>query len=97
MSVKVCCRSRDFDVCLRVMCPFQGFCRPPEIEGGDGEGSGQFEDVEGTGLGEGDGIKDVSDQIENEDQVRACHGYCYNFKGCVCTSSLYNTYVFFAS
>jgi len=42
----------------------------------DGDGAGgdagemRFEDdVEGTGMGEGDGRKDVSDQIENEEQL----------------------------
>ena len=35
-----------------------------------GEGSTQFEDIEGGGLGDGEGTKDVSDQIETEDQVK---------------------------
>jgi len=35
-----------------------------------GEGATKFEDIEGGGMGEGEGVKDVSDQIENEDQVR---------------------------
>ena len=35
-----------------------------------GEGATEFEDIEGGGLGEGEGTKDVSDQIESEDQVR---------------------------
>ena len=47
----------------------RGFCIPPEIEGGEGDGSTEFEDIEGGGIGEGEGMKDVSDQIENEDQV----------------------------
>lgn len=34
-----------------------------------GEGATDFEDIEGGGLGQGEGVKDVSDQIENEDQV----------------------------
>jgi midasin len=33
------------------------------------EGATQFEDIQGGGLGEGEGMKDVSDQIENEDQL----------------------------
>ena len=49
----------------------RGFCLPPEIEEGGGEGSTEFEDVEGGGVGEGEGMKDVSDQIDNEDQVRS--------------------------
>jgi hypothetical protein len=37
-----------------------------------GEGATEFEDIEEGGIGEGEGVKDVSDQIENEDQVRDC-------------------------
>ena len=37
--------------------------------GGEGEGSTDFHDYEGGGIGEGEGTKDVSDKIENEDQV----------------------------
>ncbi|KAJ8270795.1 hypothetical protein GJAV_G00119370 [Gymnothorax javanicus] len=48
----------------------KGFCLPQELmEGGDGEGATQFHDYEGGGIGEGEGSKDVSDKIENEDQV----------------------------
>ena len=32
-------------------------------------GSSEFEDIESGGLGDGEGAKDVSDQIENEDQL----------------------------
>lgn len=34
-----------------------------------GEGATEFADIEGGGIGEGEGVKDVSDQIETEDQV----------------------------
>lgn len=48
----------------------KGFCLPPEMEEEEsGEGATEFEDIEDGGLGEGEGAKDVSDQIENEDQV----------------------------
>ncbi|KAM4713456.1 midasin isoform 2-T2 [Anableps anableps] len=48
----------------------KGFCLPQELmPGGDGEGATDFHDYEGGGIGEGDGTKDVSDKIENEDQV----------------------------
>ncbi|XP_075869163.1 midasin [Nelusetta ayraudi] len=48
----------------------KGFCLPQELmSGGDGEGATQFHDYEGGGMGEGEGSKDVSDKIENEDQV----------------------------
>ncbi|KAM9495289.1 midasin [Clarias gariepinus] len=48
----------------------KGFCLPQELmSGGDGEGATQFHDYEGGGIGEGEGVKDVSDKIENEDQV----------------------------
>lgn len=39
------------------------------MAGGDGEGATEFHDYEGGGIGEGEGSKDVSDKIENEDQV----------------------------
>ena len=35
----------------------------------EGEGATEFKDIEGGGLGQGEGVKDVSDQIESEDQV----------------------------
>ncbi|XP_061756335.1 midasin isoform X2 [Nerophis ophidion] len=47
----------------------KGFCLPQEIAAGDGEGATEFHDYEGGGIGEGEGTKDVSDKIENEDQV----------------------------
>jgi midasin len=48
----------------------EGFCRPPEEKDGEGEGGGKLsDDVEGTGIAEGEGKKDVSDEIENEDQL----------------------------
>lgn len=40
------------------------------MAGGDGEGATEFHDYEGGGIGEGEGTKDVSDKIENEDQVK---------------------------
>uniref|UniRef100_A0A8C8D189 Midasin n=1 Tax=Oncorhynchus tshawytscha TaxID=74940 RepID=A0A8C8D189_ONCTS len=46
----------------------KGFCLPQELEGGDGEGATEFHDYEGGGIGEGEGTKDVSDKIENEEQ-----------------------------
>ena len=48
----------------------QGYCIPPEEDTSvAGEGATEFEDIQGGGLGEGEGAKDVSDQIESEDQV----------------------------
>lgn len=48
----------------------KGFCLPQELmAGGDGEGATEFHDYEGGGIGEGEGSKDISDKIENEDQV----------------------------
>ncbi|XP_026051038.1 midasin-like [Carassius auratus] len=50
----------------------KGFCLPQELlGGGDGEGATEFHDYEGGGIGEGEGVKDVSDKIENEDQVES--------------------------
>ena len=53
------------------MPSLQGFCPPDELsdEQQDGEGATEFDDIEGGGMGEGEGAKDVSDQIENEDQL----------------------------
>ena len=39
------------------------------MEDSAGEGATEFHDYEGGGIGEGEGMKDVSDQIENEEQV----------------------------
>ncbi|OQR87196.1 midasin-like protein, partial [Achlya hypogyna] len=53
-----------------------GFCKAPEEKEDDSTG-GQFnfeDDVEGTGMGEGDGKKDVSDQIEDEEQLLGLKG-----------------------
>ncbi|XP_057208356.1 midasin isoform X2 [Triplophysa rosa] len=47
----------------------KGFCLPQELMGGDGEGATEFHDYEDGGIGEGEGVKDVSDKIENEEQV----------------------------
>ncbi|XP_039980712.1 midasin isoform X5 [Xiphias gladius] len=48
----------------------KGFCLPQELmDGGDGECATEFHNYEGGGIGEGEGTKDVSDKIENEDQV----------------------------
>jgi len=33
------------------------------------DGATKFEDVEGGGIGDGEGVKDVSEQIESEEQV----------------------------
>ena len=58
-------------ISLMLIQYFQGFCPPDELsdEQQDGEGATEFEDIEGGGMGEGEGAKDVSDQIENEDQL----------------------------
>ncbi|XP_067673927.1 midasin-like [Haliotis asinina] len=48
----------------------KGFCIPPELSDElGGEGATEFEDITGGGLGDGQGAKDVSDQIETEDQL----------------------------
>ena len=43
------------------------------LEDMEGEGSDKFED--GMGLGEGEGQKDVSDQITSQDQVNEMKKY----------------------
>ncbi|XP_066547692.1 midasin isoform X2 [Amia ocellicauda] len=48
----------------------KGFCLPQDLmDDGSGEGATQFHDYEGGGIGQGEGVKDVSDKIENEEQV----------------------------
>ncbi|XP_007949614.1 midasin [Orycteropus afer afer] len=48
----------------------KGFCLPKEfMDDSAGEGATEFHDYEGGGIGEGEGMKDVSDQIENEEQA----------------------------
>ncbi|KAF1780308.1 P-loop containing nucleoside triphosphate hydrolase [Phytophthora cactorum] len=56
-----------------------GFCRTDEEKNGEeGEGNAgkmQFQDdVEGTGMGEGEGKKDVSNEIEDEEQLLGLQG-----------------------
>jgi len=46
----------------------EGFCAPPEEVDGEG-GGGMMDDQSGTGMGAGEGKKDVADEIENEDQI----------------------------
>jgi midasin (ATPase involved in ribosome maturation) len=58
----------------------KGFCSDDVSEGGDGNGNGdandmKFEDdVEGTGMGEGGGKNDVTDELENEEQLLGLKG-----------------------
>ncbi|XP_028903180.1 midasin isoform X2 [Ornithorhynchus anatinus] len=48
----------------------KGFCLPKELmEDSSGDGGTEFHEYEGGGIGEGEGMKDVSDKIESEDQV----------------------------
>jgi midasin len=62
-------------VCSSIFCSLvcEGYCMPEGQEGeaqeGTGEGQLQWQDAGGTGMGEGTGKKDVSDQIQNEDQL----------------------------
>ncbi|SJX65482.1 related to MDN1-Huge dynein-related AAA-type ATPase (midasin) [Sporisorium reilianum f. sp. reilianum] len=48
----------------------KGFCKPPEEQqddGGEGEDGEQLEG--GTGLGDGSGAKDITDQMEDDDEI----------------------------
>uniref|UniRef100_T1J0I3 Midasin n=1 Tax=Strigamia maritima TaxID=126957 RepID=T1J0I3_STRMM len=49
----------------------KGFCVPEEYQGevSAGEGATEFQDITGGGIGEGEGVKDVSDRLESEDQL----------------------------
>ena len=50
----------------------KGFCLPAELDDSKEGGAGtKFEENESGGLGEGEGAKDVSDQIESEDQLES--------------------------
>lgn len=61
-------------ICSSLFCTLvsQGYC-VPEGEGAEagegGEGEMQWQDAGGTGLGEGTGKKDISDQLTDEDQL----------------------------
>ena len=46
----------------------EGFCAPPEETDGE-SGGGMMDDQSGTGMGAGEGKRDVADEIENEDQI----------------------------
>ena len=47
-----------------------GFCDDSgKQESGDGEGGQMEDDVEGTGMGQGEGKEDVSEQIEDDEQL----------------------------
>ncbi|KAF6262490.1 hypothetical protein COO60DRAFT_1699221 [Scenedesmus sp. NREL 46B-D3] len=60
-------------VCSSIFCSLlgEGYCMPEGQEGeqGAGEGELQWQDAGGTGMGEGTGKKDVSDQMHDEDQL----------------------------
>jgi hypothetical protein len=51
-----------------------GFCDDSAEEGGNGEGGQMEDDVEGTGMGSGEGKEDVSEQIEDEEQLLGLKG-----------------------
>ncbi|CBH08836.1 hypothetical protein, conserved [Trypanosoma brucei gambiense DAL972] len=61
-------------VVSRLLCILfrKGFCKSEEEEEEDGDGDGEGGDgnqLDGTGMDDGQGEKDVTDQIENEDQL----------------------------
>lgn len=49
----------------------KGFCKPPEEQQNDDDGQGEDgEQLEGgTGLGDGSGAKDITDQMEDDDEI----------------------------
>ncbi|KAK5577473.1 hypothetical protein RB653_002414 [Dictyostelium firmibasis] len=70
---KTCCKLEYIVSGVFIQLYSKGFCKPADA-GDDGEsgegGKSTFEDdVEGTGMGEGKGKKDVSDQIEDQGQI----------------------------
>ncbi|KAF8711008.1 ATPase, partial [Rhizoctonia solani] len=52
----------------------KGFCRPPDIEDEGDNSKGGQELTEGTGMGEGSGAENISNQIEDESQVEGLKG-----------------------
>nr|CAB3263714.1 midasin [Phallusia mammillata] len=52
----------------------KGFCPPADMEEELSDEKGELKEVEDAGIGEGQGAKDVSDQIENEEQVEDAAG-----------------------
>ncbi|MCO5578538.1 hypothetical protein L7F22_032381 [Adiantum nelumboides] len=52
----------------------RGFCRPPpkeeeQTEKGGGDGQEALEDDDGTGLGDGSGMKDITDQLGEDEEM----------------------------
>ncbi|KAI5981722.1 midasin [Pisolithus albus] len=66
----------DYVVCSVVHAlATRGFCIPPETEEGDeATGNEGGKDLEGTGIGEGAGVENVSKEIEDESQVEGLQG-----------------------
>ena len=77
---RTCCKLLSVLLAVFTDLATRGFCLPPELDqDASGEGATEFEDIEGGGIGEGEGMKDVSDQIEHEEQVclwLICVYYC---------------------
>mmetsp|Transcript_3338 Transcript_3338/g.6310 ORF Transcript_3338/g.6310 Transcript_3338/m.6310 type:complete len:5449 (+) Transcript_3338:384-16730(+) len=80
LSHEVMCQSLEFlsgvgqleFLLLRVFRSLaaNGYCKPPEEDEDDGEGEGDDENEgDGTGMGEGEGRQDVTDEIEDEEQL----------------------------
>lgn len=65
----------DYVVCSVVHAlATRGFCIPPETEGDEATGNEGGKDLEGTGIGEGAGVENVSKEIEDESQVEGLQG-----------------------
>ncbi|KAJ1310100.1 hypothetical protein OPQ81_006847 [Rhizoctonia solani] len=52
----------------------KGFCKPPDTQDEGDNGKGGQELTEGTGMGEGAGAENISNQIEDESQVEGLKG-----------------------
>ena len=52
----------------------EGYCVPPGFDERQHDENGAFQETDGVGMGEGEGVKDVSDKIENEEQVEGLKG-----------------------
>jgi midasin len=65
---KSSCKLESVLTALFLGLSVEGFCIPPEEADGEA-GGGMMDDQSGTGMGAGEGEKDVADEIENEDQI----------------------------
>src|SRR5262249_39389903 len=68
--VKSCCKLELVLLNTFTGLYVRGFCTPPKTDdNGEQQEGNEIDNVDGVGLDDGQGNKDVSDQIENEEQL----------------------------